>query len=366
MRLLSLPLLLCLFLLPQIGLGRSIQDAAHRTVEVPESINRCICSGSGCLRLLTYLQAQDKIVAVDSAETKKRAIDARPYALANPEFKQQPLFGEFRGQDNPELILTLNPQPQVIFKTYSSSMGYDPDELQAKTGIPVVVLNYGNLTGLRPELYRSLRLMGTILGVSDRAEKVVGFFDQTIADLQQRVKDLNENEKPSVYLGGVAFKGAHGFQSTEPSYPPFLFVGARNLAATPDAGTRELSNSDVAKEQIVGWDPDILFLDLATLQLGDEAGGLHELRTDPSYRSLKAISQGKVYGLLPYNWYTKNYGSILADAYYIGHLLYPDRFQDIDPKAKADEIFTFLVDAPVFAAMNQMFGGLAFAPVPVD
>ena len=83
---------------------RIITDALGRRVQVPEHVERVICSGSGCLRLLTYLQAQDKIVAVDDIERRRRRLDARPYALANPQFKTYPMFGEFRGHDHPELI----------------------------------------------------------------------------------------------------------------------------------------------------------------------------------------------------------------------------------------------------------------------
>ena len=116
-----------------------ITDALGREIEIPGKIQHVICSGAGCLRLITYLEAQDKIVAVDDIEIKKNIFDARPYALANPQFKNLPLFGEFRGFDNPELILALDPLPDLIFKTYSQS-GHDPIELQNKTGIPVVVL----------------------------------------------------------------------------------------------------------------------------------------------------------------------------------------------------------------------------------
>lgn len=344
--------------------AKNITDVTGKTVQLPESIDHVICSGSGCLRLLTYLQAQDKIVGVDSIETRQKSFDARPYALANPQFKKMPIFGEFRGHDNPERILTLTPQPQVIFKTYSQ-MGYDPVELQQKTGIPVVVLNYGNLTHYRPQLYQSLRIMGEALGKQERAEGVISFFEDTIADLKQRTEDILPEKRPEVYLGGVAFKGPHGFQSTEPAYPPFTFVHANNLAHDTTMTKKELRNSNIAKEKIVAWNPEILFLDLATLQLGDKAGGLYELKTDRAYQSLRAVGDGRVYGLLPYNWYTKNYGSILANAYYIGKLLYPDQFSDIKPDEKADEIYNFLVDKPVFATMNSFFRNLVFKQVPL-
>ncbi|MFP4317249.1 MAG: iron ABC transporter substrate-binding protein [Desulfovibrionales bacterium] len=343
-----------------------ITDALGRSVSVPAKVEDVICSGSGCLRLLTYLQAQDMIVAVDDMETRRSRFDSRPYALANPWFKTMPVFGEFRGQDNPELILTLEPQPQVILKTYSSSMGHDPAKLQDKTGIPVVALNYGDLGRMRPELYETLRTIGRIVGKTDRAEAVIAYFENTIADLEARTADIPESERPSVFLGGVAFKGPHGFQSTEPVYPPFQFVNTRNLAYDESSSLRELRHSDIAKEQIVKWDPEYLFLDLSTLQLGENMGGLKELRQDPAYQSLTAVQKGRVYGLLPYNWYTKNYGSILANAYYVGKLLYPDRFRDVDPVAKADEIYTFLVGKPVFDMMNSAFGNFAYTKIPVQ
>ncbi len=339
--------------------GATITDAQGRQVDVPDKVERVICSGSGCLRLLTYLQAQNLIVGVDSIEKRHTPFDARPYAMANPQFRDYPIFGEFRGFDRPELILGLEKQPQVIFKTYGS-MGHDPDELQLKTGIPVVVLNYGDLVDKRAQLYHSLRLMGQVVDHDQRAEQVIAFFNSCITDLQQR--SAGSAEKKSCFVGGIASKGPHGFQSTEPSYPPFVFTNAGNLAA----GRKNVRHCSIAKEQIVAWDPEILLLDLSTLQMGESAGGLHELKTDPSYRSLSAVREGRIYGVLPYNWYSQNFGSILADAYFTGKLLYPERFSDIDPAAKADEIYSFLVGKPMFNAMNSSFGGLVFKQIPME
>ena len=134
-------LLLCLIAVCPVNAASAAQttditDAMGRSVSVPQSPGRAICSGAGCLQLLTYLQAKDRAVALDDMEKREISVDPRPYALANPQSKELPLFGEFRGQDNPELIAALDPAPQVIFKT-SSGMGTDPSELQQKTGIRV-------------------------------------------------------------------------------------------------------------------------------------------------------------------------------------------------------------------------------------
>ncbi|MBI9075104.1 MAG: iron ABC transporter substrate-binding protein [Desulfatibacillum sp.] len=357
---------LIFFLLSGICMAeQNIVDAMDRTIAIPSKVERVICSGPGCLRLLTYLQAQDRIVGVDDMETRRSRFDARPYALAHPEFKEYPEFGSFRGHDNPEQILVLDPQPQVIFKTFAA-LGHDPIELSEKTGIPVIVLNYGDLGANRDQLFQALRIMGKALGQDERAENVIAFFEEAIDDLHQRTYDIPGEKRPSCFVGGIASKGPHGYQSTEPGYPPLAFIHADNVAYDTGLKGKALLHSSVAKEKIVEWDPDILFLDLSTLQMGDKVGGLHELGTDPAYQSLKAVQQGKVYGVLPYNWYSGNYGSILANAYYMGKLLYPDRFEDVDPRVKADDIYGYLIGKGVFGIMDQSFQGLAFQPIPLN
>jgi iron complex transport system substrate-binding protein len=340
----------------------TITDAMGRVVSLPHPIHYTICSGPGALRLLTYLTAQDLIVAVDDIEAKRRRFDARPYALANPAFRKYPIFGEFRGFDNPELILSLEKRPQVIFKTFRT-MGHDPVELQEKTGIPTVVLEYGNLGMQQEKLFTSLRTMGEIVGKSDRAEAVIAFFNATINDLHKRTDSILESEKKTCYMGGIAYRGPHGFMSTELYYPPFRFVNAANVADDTSMTSKAQRQVTLSKEKLIEWDPDVLFLDLSTLQLTGSASGLWEIRNDPALRMLTAVRKKLVYGVLPYNWYTKNYGSVLANAYFIGKILYPERFEDVEPSAKADEIYRFLVGKPVFAEMNAQFNKLAFKAV---
>ena len=120
----------------------TITDVMGNVFKNPVSVDHIICSGPGCLRLITYLEAGDKIIAVDDMEKRETATDPRLYAMANPQFKQLPLFGEFRGNDNLELIAALEPQPMIIFKTFTT-MGTHPAELQQKNRNP------GHCPGLR-------------------------------------------------------------------------------------------------------------------------------------------------------------------------------------------------------------------------
>jgi len=342
----------------QQGTYKTITDYLGRTVMIPEKPMRIICSGAGCLRYITYLECQDRIGAVDDLETRSNQFDARPYALSNPRFRELPIFGETRGFDNPELILSLTPRPEIIFKTYPE-MGHDPAELQEKTGIPVVALNYGDLVDAREDFYSSLRLLAKIMDKQKRAEEIIAFVDACIADLHNRTKDIKKQSEKTCYIGGIAFKGPHGLQSTEPAYPPFVFIGTENAALSDNSQ----AYINVSKEKIVEWNPDIIFIDLATMQSDPKANAFYELRSDPAYRNLKTLKTGEVYAVIPYNWYTQNYGSTLANAYYIGKVLYPEAFAEIDPEKKADEIYEFLVGKPVFAELNHIFNNMIFKRV---
>lgn len=343
------------------ALASDVVDALGRPLALDGPARKVLCSGSGALRLLTYLQAQDLIVAVEDIEKRSEAMDARPYFLANPAFRDLPLFGEFRGRARAELILGLPEAPQVIFKT-DPEAGTPAAELQEATGIPVIPLDYGNLLDRREALYASLRTMGRVVDRQERAEAVIAFFETTLDDLKRRSASLAEEDRPGCYVGGVGFRGAHGLSATELGYPPFVFTGARAVTEE-EAPSDRASHAEISREKLLAWDPQYLFIDLSTLNAGERAGALYELKNTPIWKDLRALKEGHVYGLLPYNWYTQNFGSILADAYFVGKTLFPQGYGDVDPAAKADEIYRFLVGKALFSEMNDLFGGLAFRPL---
>ncbi len=323
----------------------TITDSLGREVVIPQSPEKVVCQGAGALRYLCYLEAQSAVVGVDDIELRVDE-NKRPYAIANPQFQSMPLIGEFRGNTDPEKIVSLG--PDVIFWTYVPSAA-DADELQSKTGVPVVALNYGDLGVHREDMYNTLTIMGDIMGKEQRAQELIDFFDMTIEDLNNRTADVPQSEKVSAFIGGIAYAGPHGLQSTEPKYPPFILVNALNVASS--MGTL---HADASKEAIIEWDPQVIFVDLSTYETTPSA--VDELKEDPAYITLSAVENGEVYGVLPYNWYTANQGSVLADAYYVGKVLYPEQFEDIDPQTKADEIYTFLVGQPVYDTLVDGFG----------
>ena len=328
--------------------------------ETSNDANRFVVSGSGMMRLVVYLRATDRLAAADETETSHPGTNwSALYRLAHPELAQLPTFGAGNGRDNPELLLGLSPQPDTIFKLDTPGLGFDPVQLEKRTHIPVQLI-----PGSSAEIdsfYRTLRILGEKLGKSERAEEVIRFYEAQIRELERRTRDIPPESRVTCYVGGVSYRGAHGFHSTAPNYEPFRWVGARNVAET-------LENSELtpqammSREQVAAWDPDFVFLDMGTLGLR-EAGGLEELRTNPLYRNMRAVREGRVFTLLPRASYNTNYDAMLANAWFLGAALYPERFADIDPQRKADEIFTFLLGAPIFDEIGPRAGIAPFEKV---
>lgn len=325
----------------------SVTDAVGRTVRVPGDVKRIVCRGPGVLRLIVYLDAAERVAAIESGFEQKTAA-GRPYLLAHPELQKLPCVGTASPspQPNPEALLTVS--PDVVF--IANVEPRTADNLQQRTGIPVVVLSYGALGTFDNEyIFTSLRVAGAILDKEKRAEEVIGFIQKFQDDLRKRTENIPDTDRPAVYVGGLGYKGTHGITSTECGFPLFELVHARNAA---DSSGRE-GHMFVDREKIIAWDPDVIFMDEGGLQ-----HARNDYRKNPDwYNLLRAVRNRRLYGLLPYNYYTTNIGTALADAFYIGKVIYPEQFGDVVPEQKADEIYTFLVGKPVYANMADDWGG---------
>lgn len=315
--------------------GQTVTDLAGREVVVPTQVRRLIALGPGALRLVAYLGATDRIVGIEDME-KRMACElyVRPYAKALDEaFFALPVVGAGGpgALPDPEKILMCRPDLIV-------AVSIDPgqlDNIQGKTRVPSLYLSYGELGVWREEARRSLSLLGEVLGCSEHAAAINDYVKALEQDVGRRTADIDENDRPSAYFGGISHKGSHGLTSTQAGYPPARLAGVRNLAD----GLGKTGHFFVDKEQILVWDPDFIFVDAASrLILDQDFQQNREL-----YRLLSASKSGKLFSLLPYNYYNTNIELALLNAYFVGKAVYPERFGDIDMGDKAAEIMdTFL------------------------
>ena len=327
---------------------RSLTDGAGRQVEVPEKVDSIVCVGVGALRYTCYVGAQDLVIGVEDYEVKPGM--SRLYNYVNfDKFKNLPVIGT-NGQPYTEEIINL--APDVIVMSKSASV--EADDLQNKTGTPVVVVP-GSDTTLDQNAYDTIRILGELYGKQTRAAELTSYLKGIQQDLDDRTKDIPEEDKPSVYVGGVSFKGHHGFEGTEAGYGPFALIRAKNLADT--TGQNGAFNIDL--EQVLAWDPDIIFLDFNGMGFIKE-----DYAAKPDYyHALTAVQEGKVYSQISFRSSASNLETALADAYYAACVMYPRQFADVDPVAKAEEIFEMLLGVNPYAELKE--AGYEFRPIDI-
>ena len=325
---------------------RTLVDGSGRAVEVPEKVESIVCVGVGALRYTCYMQGQDLVIGVEDYETKA-GMDRLYNYVHFERFKDLPVIGG-NGQPFVEEIIAVNPQV-IVMSRYAS---VEAEELQSKTGIPVVVVP-GSDTTLDENCYETIRILGQLFGKEARAQELTAYLQGLAQELGGKTRDL-EN-KPTAYVCGVSFKGIHGFEGTEAGYGPFALIHAENLADT----TGQTGAFDVDVEQVLQWDPDVIFVDFNGLALINEAYG----RNPEFFESLTAVREGRVYSQISFRSYASNLDTALADACYAASVLYPEAFGDMDLEAKIGEIFETLLGANPYPDLKE--AGYAFRAITV-
>ena len=327
---------------------RTITDGAGRQVEVPETVESVVCVGVGALRYTCYVGAQDFVIGVEDYEAKPGI--SRLYNYVNFErFKELPVIGT-NGEPYAEEIIKLAPDVIVMSKSASA----EADDLQNKTGTPVVVVP-GSDTTLDQNAYDTIRILGELYSMETRAAELSTYLKGLQKDLDDRTKDIPDENKPSVYVGGVSFKGNHGFEGTEAGYGPFALIHANNLADT--TGQNGAFNIDL--DQLLSWDPEIIFVDFNGMDLIKE----DYARNPDYYNALTAVQEGKVYSQISFRSFASNLETALADTYYAGCVMYPQQFADVDPVEKAEEIFEMLLGENPYRELKE--AGYEFRPINI-
>lgn len=316
-----------------------IIDVLNRTVRIPRNLSRIVAIGPGALRLVTYINATHLLAGVEQLELQSCV--GRDYAMAFCElFSKLPVIGPGgpRNLPNPEMIMQVKPQLIVMYRGYASQ--YPPERLEAEVGVPVLVIDYGAPGYLQIDfLNKALALLGKALGKEERARQLTEYINSIEQDLQNRVKNIQN--KPLIYIGAISYAGAQPFTTSQARFAPLVLL---NTSSIVDGLKPEGGYIQVDFEYLLEKQPDYIFIDENNLRVVlDDFSKNRE-----QYCSLKAFREGRVYGVLPFNWYHTNIATALADAYFIGKVLYPEAFADVDPVQKANEIFEVFVGKPLY------------------
>lgn len=320
---------------------RDVTDMIGRKVTVPVNVNRIVGIGPSSLRAISYLQATDKVVGIEAREADDAVMCCYTHVYHDT-FKDLPVIGEGGSKgttSNEEALVQV--APEVIFANIDKDSA---DALQEKTGIPVICLTLSNLI-FDQTLYDNLSLMGNIIGAQDRANDIIAYMHDIQNDLKARTANLSKSEIKTAYAAGISFRGGHGFAGTEANFPPFNETNVINIA--DESGAKGAFDIDL--ETISTAQPDYIFVEGNNLNLVKD-----DYAANPSYfNSLEAVKEGRVNTLISYRYYAANIELALANCYQVGSVVYPERFKDIDPTKKLDEITEFFLGKKLSSDLSR-------------
>ncbi len=325
------------------GESYTVVDITGREVSFDKVPEKVIALGHGTLKFYTYVAGPDKLIGIEEAEKTGHTVTGQSIHYAYPKLRELPTIGKGGAKFEPDYELLKYSEPDVIFIAYENTKE-ELDELQSKLEIPVVGLGAGmNGKIFEEDTYNTFEIIGKVMKMEDRAEKINSFLKEVQQDLEKRGGDVSES--PKTYIGGCSYRGAQGILSTRTHLDLFDAPKVYNVM---DELTEE-KNVIIDKEKLVEINPELILLDLSGKELLDE-----DMQADPNfYKSLDAFKNKKAYYIMPYFTYGMNFDTAILDMYYMGSLAHPDKFSDVDIAAKAAEIYSVFVGKDVY---NDLLG----------
>lgn len=307
---------------------RIVVDGLGREIEVPAKVETIVTLGNAS-RMTTYLGLADKMITVTSGDNNDSVVMAYGYYNHDIWADLPVCSSGGYGEINPEVIIEAS--PDVILCTFEEDIVANIEE---QLGRKVVAAPQGTL--FAEDYEHALRVFGEACGVSDRAETVIAFIQECLADLDSRTSSIADDSKPTALCAAATFRGGHGIAGVYANNAVFATVNAKDVTVGYIDAQKGV---EVDKEQVLEWNPDLIVLDASNLGLVE-----NEYAEDPAFfESLNAVKNGELY-----QWpnSTSNYTNVeipLVNAYYIGSVMFPEAFADVDFETKAEEIFRFFL-----------------------
>lgn len=340
----------------------TVTDMVGREVTVnPGSYKKVVCIGAGALRMYSYIGDVALLAGVEDIDNttlaeRPKMFDsvARPYMLAYGEtFKNLPscgVGGPMAQAAEAEKILACD--PDIVISEFEDAD--KSNALQEQLGVPVITLGAGG-KGVFDELFTgSMTLLGKVFDENEKAAQLVSYVQSETAAIQERVANIADADKPSVYICGLGNWGTTDHLMTAENYISFQIAGVKNVVT--DLGIQGIGAIEEEKFVALGDQMDIIIMDAAAVK------NIKPLYAeDPTmFDTCKAWQNGEVYLEMAYNAYYTNYEIALINTWFIAKTVYPEAFADIDLTAKTDEVTKIFLGSEladeIFACPSS-FGG---------
>jgi iron complex transport system substrate-binding protein len=279
---------------------------------VAHPLERIALLGGPTGQIAFILGVQDQLCAVTN--TLKMSVMVKTFF---PEIENLPGPRTTSGSINIEELIKSDPDIAI-------AGDIDGGIVQEKTRIPVAFLEDSMGEGLE-DIKKEVRFYGYVFNTPERAEKYVDFLERLIRLVEDRTRNIPENERKKVFQGynpsHLVTLGGDTFMQER-----IEIAGCLNAAqSVTTIGQRTGLHSglgEVSMEQVLNWNPDILVINYGTPD---------EVYADPRWRQIKAVAERQVYpqpaGVFIFNRPTAESAAIYP--LWLAGIAYPEKFADV-------------------------------------
>jgi len=292
--------------------SREIVDMIGRTVVVPENVERIFIDWPSGVTLALTLGAVDKLAVVQTQFQTDTHAWAR---IIIPALENIPV------DDAPttNIEAVLNYEPQVVFTNTFTT--HTDAERYENIGIPVVVISFTCIDTFK----ESMLIVGEVLGgqYKENAIRFNQYFDDNIAFVQDRLRDIDEVEKNNIYYADSRFSDAYHTIGTGEIQESWINIAGGRLATADYFSGR---NIEINAETFLSINPDMILVGAQ-----NQAKTYEMIMADNVLAELSAVENGQVFripqGVFPW---CRTGPEAAIQVIWAAKLLHPDLFSDVD------------------------------------
>ena len=197
-------------------------------------------------------------------------------------------------------------------------------------------------TGAFRDIADTLSLYGAIFNDEkslSQAEKYAEYFDETVKMVEERTKDVKDEERPGVYLAYTDL--LHGYGAKSDMVEVLKLAGARLVSVELEGS----SNIEVTSEQLLAWNPDYIFVDHAGSSGNASAeDAIAEALGTGNFDNVEAVKQNRVFATPTGVFFWDSGIQKILYLVYIAKTVHPELFEDVDMAKMLKEFYIEFFD----------------------
>lgn len=298
-----------------------VKDMTGVEITVPEEVKSVVNCWPSSTQMMMTLGAADKLVGVMGA------VQSPSFTwmwTVEPKIKEAPAVTDESGSVNVEEMLKLEPDLVI-------TSGEEDAESYRNAGLNAACMMFNNYDGLR----KSVTALGEMLGKeeSETAKKYVEYLDGNIAKVEDALKDLKDEDKPTVYY----MDGQQGESMFTTAGPGSIMSEWIDIAGGKIAteGVVEGMSQEITPEQILEIDPDMILIGGS-----NQAKVYKSLMADETMKQLSAVKSGNVHRIPQgtFQWCRFSSESALQ-ILWAAKTIHPDQFKDLNMKKETKAFY---------------------------